>query len=190
VAYVDARYKAMMVEILDSKKVRMRVANERQASEHPKFSSSFRDLDDTRRDRGPLIAACVERSIVHQHLSAFTVQHHLPLFAISLWQHRLILATTSYPRGLYLLTMTTSAVIKLIGTGIVRNERIRRSRKMSAGVLLTFATIFILFLLNIFQALGFVHVLTGPDHLSAIATLSASVHSSLKSFFLGVRYVE
>ncbi|KAG7346615.1 hypothetical protein IV203_005684 [Nitzschia inconspicua] len=45
--------------------------------------------------------------------------------------------------------MTTSAVLKLIGTGI---------------------------------GLGIVHVLTGPDHLSAIATLSAS-NNSFTSFF-------
>jgi len=33
-----------------------------------------------------------------------------------------------------------------------------------------------------------VHVLTGPDHLSALATLSANVGSSLQAFVLGVRW--
>lgn len=33
-----------------------------------------------------------------------------------------------------------------------------------------------------------VHVLTGPDHLSALATLSANVSSFRSSFFLGVRW--
>lgn len=42
-----------------------------------------------------------------------------------------------------------------------------------------------LFLLD--QTLGFVHVLTGPDHLSALATLSA-VSDWKSSFFLGVRW--
>jgi len=37
-------------------------------------------------------------------------------------------------------------------------------------------------------ALGVVHVLTGPDHLSAIATLSASVGSMTDAFVLGVRW--
>lgn len=36
-------------------------------------------------------------------------------------------------------------------------------------------------------ALGIVHVLTGPDHLSALATLSA-VSDPVSSFFLGVRW--
>lgn len=38
------------------------------------------------------------------------------------------------------------------------------------------------------QALGAVHVLTGPDHLSALATLSANVRSVLQAFCLGVRW--
>jgi hypothetical protein len=39
------------------------------------------------------------------------------------------------------------------------------------------------------QALGFVHVLTGPDHLSALATLSASSDCDWRaSFLLGVRW--
>jgi hypothetical protein len=37
------------------------------------------------------------------------------------------------------------------------------------------------------QTLGFVHVLTGPDHLSALATLSA-VSDCKTSFFLGIRW--
>lgn len=37
-------------------------------------------------------------------------------------------------------------------------------------------------------ALGFLHVLTGPDHLSALATLSASVGSIPDAFLLGVRW--
>lgn len=37
------------------------------------------------------------------------------------------------------------------------------------------------------QALGVFHVLTGPDHLSAIATLSANV-GSFQAFILGVRW--
>ena len=37
-------------------------------------------------------------------------------------------------------------------------------------------------------ALGVLHVLTGPDHLSAICTLSASVSSCRTSFGLGVRW--
>jgi hypothetical protein len=37
-------------------------------------------------------------------------------------------------------------------------------------------------------ALGVVHVLTGPDHLSALATLSAAVSDCWTSFFLGVRW--
>lgn len=36
--------------------------------------------------------------------------------------------------------------------------------------------------------LGIVHVLTGPDHLSALATLSAAVPDCWHSFFLGVRW--
>eukprot|EP00980_Cylindrotheca_fusiformis_P026552 scaffold16396_cov140-Cylindrotheca_fusiformis.AAC.13 len=36
--------------------------------------------------------------------------------------------------------------------------------------------------------LGVVHVLTGPDHLSALATLSAAVPDCWTSFFLGVRW--
>lgn len=39
----------------------------------------------------------------------------------------------------------------------------------------------------ILQGLGVVHVLTGPDHLSALATLSA-VSDFCSSFFLGVRW--
>ena len=39
----------------------------------------------------------------------------------------------------------------------------------------------------LFQVLGIVHVLTGPDHLSALATLSANV-SSTQSFWYGVRW--
>lgn len=38
-----------------------------------------------------------------------------------------------------------------------------------------------------FQVLGVFHVLTGPDHLSALATLSANV-GSVQAFFLGVRW--
>lgn len=38
------------------------------------------------------------------------------------------------------------------------------------------------------QSLGIVHVLTGPDHLSAIATLSANVDNRVSAFFLGVRW--
>jgi hypothetical protein len=38
------------------------------------------------------------------------------------------------------------------------------------------------------QALGVVHVLTGPDHLSALATLSSNVSSFHDCFFLGVRW--
>jgi hypothetical protein len=38
------------------------------------------------------------------------------------------------------------------------------------------------------QSLGVVHVLTGPDHLSAIATLSANVDNTACAFFLGVRW--
>jgi hypothetical protein len=39
----------------------------------------------------------------------------------------------------------------------------------------------------ILQAMGIVHVLTGPDHLSAIATLSANV-GNFQSFWYGVRW--
>jgi hypothetical protein len=35
--------------------------------------------------------------------------------------------------------------------------------------------------------MGFLHVLTGPDHLSALATLSANVGNG-KAFSLGVRW--
>jgi len=38
------------------------------------------------------------------------------------------------------------------------------------------------------QALGVLHVLTGPDHLSALATLSANVGSCPQAFVLGVRW--
>jgi uncharacterized membrane protein YfcA len=38
------------------------------------------------------------------------------------------------------------------------------------------------------QALGCVHVLTGPDHLSALATLAANVGNSFASFGLGIRW--
>ncbi|CAB9505115.1 expressed unknown protein [Seminavis robusta] len=37
-------------------------------------------------------------------------------------------------------------------------------------------------------ALGFIHVLTGPDHLSALATLSANVGNHLDAALLGVRW--
>jgi hypothetical protein len=37
------------------------------------------------------------------------------------------------------------------------------------------------------QALGVFHVLTGPDHLSALATLSANV-GNIQAFYLGVRW--
>ena len=37
-------------------------------------------------------------------------------------------------------------------------------------------------------ALGVVHVLTGPDHLSALATLSAEASDGFVSFWLGVRW--
>lgn len=40
----------------------------------------------------------------------------------------------------------------------------------------------------ILQALGVVHVLTGPDHLSALATLSANVGSCPQAFVLGARW--
>lgn len=36
--------------------------------------------------------------------------------------------------------------------------------------------------------MGFAHVLTGPDHLSALATLSANVGSCKQAFFLGVQW--
>lgn len=39
-----------------------------------------------------------------------------------------------------------------------------------------------------FQTLGVIHVLTGPDHLSALATLSANVASGPQAFWLGVRW--
>ena len=38
------------------------------------------------------------------------------------------------------------------------------------------------------QLLGIVHVLTGPDHLSALATLSANASAKCYAFFLGVRW--
>lgn len=37
-------------------------------------------------------------------------------------------------------------------------------------------------------ALGVVHVLTGPDHLSAIATLSANVGNNVEAAYLGIRW--
>ena len=44
------------------------------------------------------------------------------------------------------------------------------------------------FLVKNNQSLGIVHVLTGPDHLSAIATLSANVGHTGAAFGLGVRW--
>jgi hypothetical protein len=41
--------------------------------------------------------------------------------------------------------------------------------------------------LRLLQALGIFHVLTGPDHLSALATLSANV-GNCQAFYLGVRW--
>jgi hypothetical protein len=38
------------------------------------------------------------------------------------------------------------------------------------------------------QGLGAIHVLTGPDHLSALATLSANIGSARLAFWLGVRW--
>lgn len=38
------------------------------------------------------------------------------------------------------------------------------------------------------KTLGFVHVLTGPDHLSALATLSANTQNRYEAFLLGVRW--
>jgi uncharacterized membrane protein YfcA len=41
---------------------------------------------------------------------------------------------------------------------------------------------------GIVQGLGAIHVLTGPDHLSALATLSANIGSARLAFWLGVRW--
>ena len=52
---------------------------------------------------------------------------------------------------------------------------------MLCGYPTTFGRLFV-------QALGVVHVLTGADHLSAIATLSANVGTHLQAFVLGARW--
>jgi uncharacterized membrane protein YfcA len=46
----------------------------------------------------------------------------------------------------------------------------------------------VVYLIGTGFALGVVHVLTGPDHLSAIATLSANVGNNVEAAYLGIRW--